>query len=240
MNFFFNSNYPSLPGTETGLDTCSFKIYQSVSKNFLSAFYLVDELIDQLSIKKFQRLNEVWSYLVKVSCAQVFNYRLKAFSLLIKIVQKVLDEPDLDKRCINLFGLKPLKSLQISLESPANKNDRDLLRALYDLFFFAEKLAIKWDIGREYQARLRSKEELIERVCEVGYFIQLIRASFGHRGNNRTIETRNTWSNNGSDQASNSNDEDYRSCDEARVGRTIGSDQCHGNNDNDIIDADSS
>lgn len=211
------------PGVEAGLDTCSFKIYQSVSKNFPSAFYLVDELIDQLSIKKFQRLNEIWSYLIKVSCAQVFNYRLKVFSLLIKILQKVLDEPDMDKKCINIFNLKPLKSLQASLESPTNKDDRNLLRALYDLFFVADKLAIKWSIEEEYQARLKSRGEIIERLCEVSYFIGLIQASFGDTRRKQEalsvepcpLETnvQRIWSN--ADTGSDEDDRTYESCDES-------------------------
>lgn len=235
---FIRGDETKSPGIEAGLDTCSFKIYQSVSKNFPSAFYLVDELIDQLSIKKFQRLNEIWSYLIKVSCAQVFNYRLKVFSLLIKILHKVLDEPDMDKKCINLFNLKPLKSLQVSLESPTNKDDRNLLRALYDLFFVADKLAIKWSIEREYQARLKSREEIIERLCEVSYFIGLIQASFGDNRRKQEalsvepcpLETnvQRIWSN--ADTGSDEDDRTYESCDESATnsGGSGGGSDCLG------------
>ena len=163
------------------IDTCSFKVYSSVSKNFSSAFYLLDELIDQLSIKKFQQLNDIWLYLIKVSCAQVFSKRLKIFSLLVKLMQKV-DAQNLDRNCINIFALKPLKNLQITLECP-NKDDRNLSRALYELFFFSEKLAIKWCIQHEYKARMKDKNEIIEKLCETAYFINVILVSLNMSNN---------------------------------------------------------
>lgn len=73
----------------SAIDACSFKIYSSFSKNFASAYFLLDELIDQLAIHKFQKLNEIWNYLIKISCAQVFGKRLKVFGILIKILNKV-------------------------------------------------------------------------------------------------------------------------------------------------------
>ncbi len=156
-------------------DSCSFKIYSSVSKNFQSAYYLLDELIDQLNIKTFQYINDLWNYLIKISCAQVFNKRLKLLSLLIKIMLRV-ESCDMDKSCINIFALKPLKNLQFTLEM-SSKEDRNLSRALFELFFFAEKLAIKWLIQNEYRAQMKDKAELIEKVYETSYFINLILAS---------------------------------------------------------------
>jgi len=171
-----------LRGEETHLtaDSCSFKIYSSVSRNFTSAFYLLDELVDQLAINKFQRLNEIWNYLIKVACAQVFNRRLKVLSLLIKIMQKV-ENNDMDKSVVNIFSLKPLKSLQVTLELP-NRDDRNLSRALYEVFYFAEKLAVKWTIQDEYKARLKDRKEIVERLCETGYYISMIMASVNLRG----------------------------------------------------------
>jgi len=171
-----------LRGDDTSLtaNSCSFKIYSAVSRNFTSAFYLLDELIDQFTINKLQRMNEVWQYLIKVACAQVFNRRLKVFSLLIKIMQRV-EENGVDKSFINIFALKPLKSLQVTCELQ-NKDDRNLSRALYEVFYFAEKLAVKWSIQDEYKARLKDREEIIEKVCETCYFISQIMASVNIRG----------------------------------------------------------
>ena len=162
-------------------DSCSFKIYSCVSKNLDSAFYLLDELIDQIDVKKFQPLSQIWSYLIKISCAQVFNKRLKIFSLLIKILQKIYSS-DLDKSCINIYALKPLKSLQYNLET-FNREDRNLSRALFELFFFVEKLTIKWSIQLEYKAMMKDRSELIEKLCETSYFVNLIMASLNMSNN---------------------------------------------------------
>lgn len=156
-------------------ESCSFKIYSCVSKNFHSAYYLLDELIDQLDIKSFQQLNELWNYLIKISCAQVFNKRLKLLNLLIKIMHKV-NECSMDKMCVNLFALKPLKNLEYTLEM-TSKEDRNLSRALFELFFFAEKLANKWQIQNEYRAQMKDKVEFVEKVCETAYLISLIMTS---------------------------------------------------------------
>ena len=175
-------------------DACSFKIYSSLSKNFASAYFLLDELIDQLAIYKFQRLSEIWNYLIKISSAQAFGRRLKVFGLLIKIMNKVNDN-NMDKTSISLFALKPLKNLQVMLETP-NKEDRKLSRALYELFFFAEKLAIKWSIQREYKARLKDKEEIIEKLCETSYFINMILISLNMKNNlNTSSQEKNLNSN---------------------------------------------
>ena len=166
-------------------DSCSFKIYSSVSKNFQSAYYLLDELIDQLNITNFQQLNELWNYLIKISCAQVFNKRLKLLSLLIKIMHKV-ESNNMEKMCVNLFALKPLKNLQFTLEM-TSKEDRNLSRALFELFFFAEKLAIKWSIQIEYKAQMKDKGEIIEKLCETSYFINLILASLNMSSNSGSL-----------------------------------------------------
>jgi len=86
-----------------------------------------------------------------------------------------IDKDDGEKSCINLQALKPLKNLQYYLQnSPSHNNSLNLCRALFELFFFAEKLAIKWGIQREYRAHMRDKEEFIEQICETSYLIKLV------------------------------------------------------------------
>ena len=153
-------------------DVCSFKIYSTFSKNFESAYYLLDELISQLDFNQYSALNELWGSLIKIACVQSFGKRLKILSLLIKIMHRI-NVDNGAKMCINLYALKPLKSLQYSLES-SNKEDRNLCRALFELFFFAEKLAIKWSVQKEYRAQMKDKDEFVEYICEASYFINLI------------------------------------------------------------------
>jgi hypothetical protein len=158
-------------------DSCSFKIYSTFSKNFESAYYLLDELIDQLNLTNYTGLNELWTCLVRIGCVQTFGKRLKIFSLLIKIMYKI-DLEGGEKSCINLHALKPLKNLQYYLQnSSSHNNSRNLCRALFELFFFAEKLAIKWEMQKEYRAHMRDKEEFVEQVCETSYFIKLMMKS---------------------------------------------------------------
>jgi hypothetical protein len=163
-------------------DTCSFKIYSTFSKNFESAYYLLDELIDQLNLTKYTGLNDLWMCLVKIGCVQSFCKRLKVFSLLIKIMHKI-DLNNGAKFCINLHALKPLKNLQYYLQnSTSYNNSRNLCRALFELFFFAEKLAIKWNLQREYRAHMRDKDEFVEQICETSYFLKLIMNSLNLNG----------------------------------------------------------
>lgn len=153
------------------VDTCSFKIFTTFSKNFESAYYLLNELIDQNSSNKLLDLNHLWTHLIKICCVQSFSKRLKVLSLLIKIIQKVFNGNE-SKLCINLFDLKPLKNLQYKLEE--NMLDRNFSRAFYELFFFAEKLAIKWSIQTEYVAKMRDREEFLDKITETSYFIKMI------------------------------------------------------------------
>ena len=107
------------------------------------------------------------------------------FSLLIKIMQKLIDANHnnnnidiMDKTyIINIFALKPLKNLHTTCELLPNREDRNLSRALYELFYFAEKLAQKWSIQDEYRARMKDREEILEKLCETSFFIQMIIAS---------------------------------------------------------------
>lgn len=74
---------------------------------------------------------------------------------------------------MKIIWLKPLKNLQVMLETP-NKEDRKLSTALFELFFYAEKLAIKWSIQHEYRARLKDREEIIEKLSETSHFLNMI------------------------------------------------------------------
>ena len=76
---------------------------------------------------------------------------------------------------IDLFALKPLKSLQYNLleastsvnaNASSSVDDKNLQRALYELFFFAERLSIKFSMGDEYKARMKDQAEIVEMVFD--------------------------------------------------------------------------
>ena len=181
---------------EDVVDTCSFKIYSTFSKNFESAYYLLDELIEQLNLANYTSLNDLWLCLVRIGCVQSFGKRLKIFSLLIKIMHKIdmEDTGESTRACaINLYALKPLKNLQYHLQnSTSQSNSRNLCRALFELFFFAEKLAIKWGVQREYRAHMRDKDEFVEQICEASYFIKLMMKSLNLNDEGATATTTTT------------------------------------------------
>ena len=166
--------------SSSDLNSCSFKIFSTLSKNFESAYYLLDEVIEQLDVASksthFALLDELWLNLIRIACAQSFTKRLKVLGLLIKIVNKVSRESLSDR--INLNALKPLKNLHYTLETTA-KEDRNLSRALYELFFFAEKLAIQWSRQKEFWAHMRDHEELVEKVREASQFIIFLMNAHG-------------------------------------------------------------
>lgn len=183
--------FSSPNGTSTATDSpsnVSFKIYSTVSKNFESAFHLLEELIDQLDLENNLShrsvLNKLWTSLIKICCVQSFDKRLKVLSLLIKTVSKVtqISKPLDDSPIINLNALRPLKSLQHTVEATAvsgnSGEDRNLSRALFELFFFAEKLACQWHKQREYLAHMKDKQDFIEKICEASSFIQFINNTY--------------------------------------------------------------
>ncbi|CAF0766591.1 unnamed protein product [Brachionus calyciflorus] len=169
--------------TDWSTESCSFKIYTTLSKNFESAYHILDEIISQCS--KLD-LNDLWSSLIKICCVQAFTKRLKILSLLIKIIRKVYQNSE-TKNCINLFELRPLKNLHYTLEF-SNKDDKNFSRALYELFFFAEKLAIKWSIQCEYVARMKDKTYFLEKISETSYFINLIAGSINNHEKRAKID----------------------------------------------------
>lgn len=152
-------------------ERCSFKIFTTLSKNFESAFNILEEIISQAKCDQLN-LNDIWCSLIKICCLQAFNKRLKVLGLLIKIIQKVYEAPDCE-HCINIFEIKPLRNLHITVET-YNTEDKNFTRALYELFFFAEKLAIKWSIQNEYWIKLKDKEYFLEKVVETGYLINIL------------------------------------------------------------------
>ena len=178
------------PGTdaEANAESCSMRIYSSITKNFSSAYYVLDELISQMNECQFRCLpiNDIWNNLIKIACVQVFWKRLKVISLLIKIMTVVEKYHDKDRLEVDLFALKPLKNLQYNLlEASANNtsntsssvDDKNLQRALYELFFFAERLSIKFSMQGEYRARMKDQAEIVEMVCDTAYLVNIIKQS---------------------------------------------------------------
>jgi hypothetical protein len=60
------------------------------------------------------------------------------------------------------------------LASSKESGDTDSLRALYELFFYAEKLVIKWSICNEYNAKLKSKNNFVETVVDYAMKLSII------------------------------------------------------------------
>lgn len=144
-------------------DACAFKVFASVTRNFDSAYHVLDELVGYMPLDE---IGPIWSQLVHASCVQSFTNRLKLLSLLVKIIRRVYDQEQAPSSppLIDLFALRPLKSLHYTLEL-YYKLDRNLSRALYEIFYFGEKLAIKWRVEREYVARMRDKQvSLLNRI----------------------------------------------------------------------------
>ena len=131
-------------------------------------------------------LNELWLQLVKIACLMHVNKRLKIIHLLIKIIEHVLQSTSqtYPVNYLNLFALKPLRSLLCSLASYKEGGNTDSLRALYELFFYAEKLVIKWSICNEYKAKLKSKNSFINSVVDYAMRLSIIEKEILNKSSN--------------------------------------------------------
>jgi hypothetical protein len=182
LKWKFTSRKSKNDKSEATSDQHSFKIFSIFSKNFESAYYLLEELIEQLDMSArahTQLVTDLWLSLIKICCAQSFAKRLKILNLLVKIINKVTSESlksnacESLNGCISLNALKPLKSLHYALET-TGREDRNLSRALYELFFFAEKLAVQWRRQTEYLAHMKVREEFLEKISEASCFINFL------------------------------------------------------------------
>jgi hypothetical protein len=187
------SEWTDSGAASTTADQFSFKIYSIFSRNFDSAYYLLEELIEQLDVSTkgpLALLDELWLSLIKICCAQSFTKRLKILNLLVRIIKKVMDnEANGDTRaCLNFSALKPLKNLHYALER-TGREDRNLSRALYELFFFAEKLAIQWSKQVEYTAHMKVREEFAEKITEASCFINFLIGAYNLNGSNAASST---------------------------------------------------
>ena len=170
-------------------EKCTFRIYSCTTQTFDSAFILLSEIFANKSMNDLP-LNDLWLQLVKISCLMTYTKRLKIIHLLIKIIEHVLQSPTetYSINYLNLFALKPLRSLLCSLASYKEGSDTDSLRALYELFFYAEKLVFKWSICNEYNARLKSKNSLIKSVVDYAMKISIIENEILNK-NSSTLST---------------------------------------------------
>jgi hypothetical protein len=127
-------------------------------------------------------LNELWTLLIRNFCIQTFDKRLKVLSLINKFLFKLAKSETIKESCIDLYLLKTIKSFHITLETMRQEN-KPLDRALFEMFHLAEKLSIKWSIQRQFRAKLKENEELIEKLCETNHFITLIAKSIEEERN---------------------------------------------------------
>ena len=169
-------------------ESCSFKIFTILSKNFEPAYNILDEIISQVDCVQLN-LNELWCSLIKICSVQSFNRRLKVLSLLIKICQKVYQASGCS-RIIDIFEIKSIRNLHLMVQT-YNTEDKNFSRALYELFFFVEKLAIKWSIQNEYLAKMQNKEYFLHKVIEMGHLINLFTGSINEKRVEKTVKISN-------------------------------------------------
>ena len=166
-------------------NSCSFRIFSCSSQTFDSSFFILSEIFTQQAMKELP-LNELWMNLVKTACIMTHSKRLKIIHLLLRILEHIQSAND---NCypvgyVNIFALRPLRFLLYSLASYED-NDTDSIRALYELFFYAEKLCIKWNLMDEYTARLKDKDEFVYRLIDVAAKINLIKVAINLNNNDK-------------------------------------------------------
>ncbi|XP_064626439.1 zinc finger ZZ-type and EF-hand domain-containing protein 1-like isoform X2 [Lineus longissimus] len=121
-------------------------------------------------------LDELWSSLIQVVCKQTGAHRLKIVQLLLHILNSQCRRDDCSPLVIDVCLLQPLWQLYTKMSSHLEPGTitSPLVRALTELFFVAENLALVNGIADRYAASLKTKEEwraiLLEGVMNVAAF----------------------------------------------------------------------
>jgi hypothetical protein len=154
----------------------SFHLYTFKTNGFNTSYFIINELFSQYKetiFNKADHLNKLWSSLIDLTCLLTDTKRIKLINLLIQIVDYVDGANNPVDIHIDIFKLKPLRYLLHTLEE-YKQYDKNLLRALYDLFFKIEKLVIRLNMQHEYHAKLKTKQQLLDTFFNVAANVFLI------------------------------------------------------------------
>ncbi|CAH1794732.1 unnamed protein product [Owenia fusiformis] len=113
--------------------------------------------------------DELWSSLVYVACKQTGQHRLKTIQLLLQILETQFKSSGASKLCIDLGELKPLWLLYkkcSETSSDMGTVTSPVVRALTELFFVAENLAMDWEVTEDYLIALYDTQDLQKSIYQ--------------------------------------------------------------------------
>ncbi|XP_070581023.1 zinc finger ZZ-type and EF-hand domain-containing protein 1-like [Ptychodera flava] len=139
---------------------------------FETGYVLLNTILTESTLALKLPLDELWCWLVYVSCRQTGQQRLKVIQLMLRILQLLSSgqaasaAQPLDKTHMpNLTQLRPLWLLlnKMAKETPKDSSAKILppvQRALTELFLLAENLAMEWGIQEDYMVAMVDYEDL--------------------------------------------------------------------------------
>ncbi|XP_077980047.1 zinc finger ZZ-type and EF-hand domain-containing protein 1-like [Glandiceps talaboti] len=138
---------------------------------FETGYVLLNTILTESSLSQKLPLDELWCWLVYVSCRQTGQQRLKVIQLMLRILQllssvSMTSATPVDKsHHPDLTLLRPLWLLlnKMAKETPKDSSTKILppvQRALTELFLWAENLAMEWGIQEEYMVAMVDEEDL--------------------------------------------------------------------------------
>ncbi|ELT88491.1 hypothetical protein CAPTEDRAFT_156305 [Capitella teleta] len=128
---------------------------------FDTGYMVLNAILCLPAISSLLPINELWSSLVYVACKQTGQQRLKAVQLLLRLMQL---QGSCERQTVDLSELSALWHLYTSLSASSSGGSSmvcPVVRALTELFFVAENLALEWGIAEEYASSLKHKDEFL-------------------------------------------------------------------------------
>ncbi|XP_012939826.1 zinc finger ZZ-type and EF-hand domain-containing protein 1 [Aplysia californica] len=166
----FGFKFTVMPGTRDSFET-GHAILQAVLSS---------------SVARSLPLGQLWSSLVYVACRQPGLQRLKAISLMIKILtlqSRSGPSQESSGLSIDLHLVKPLWELYRGMTregEEANVAQPAVVRALTDLFLHTENLAMEWDVSEAYIVALMDVSDVCSSIVQGLTNVAAIGQMIGH------------------------------------------------------------
>lgn len=161
-----------------------FTVLGSRFGRFDTGYRILNGLLSTSFIIHSLPVNEIWSSLVHVSCKQIGQKRLKSIHLLLLLLHSQFKSANCTHLSLDLGLLCPLWRLNRKMAEDFLDTVcllPPLMRALTELFFYAENLAMEWNIESEYVASLIDDEDIISIISKGLESIAVLSYSIGYQ-----------------------------------------------------------
>ncbi|XP_067952130.1 zinc finger ZZ-type and EF-hand domain-containing protein 1-like [Watersipora subatra] len=163
------------------------KAANSSSGSFFTGFVILNHILSTPSYCRIIDAATLWKRLVVVACEQTGDQRLKVIQLLLYLLQSHLRSDDdssfegPSELTMDLKYLAPLWKLYKSLSDEHGPEQTSaVLRALTELFFIAEDVAMQWNVTGEFMSCMIDPSVLQSSILDGVKRVIAVSAALGH------------------------------------------------------------